>query len=60
MESPPKPTFDPGAKIYLSTNAGSLSIRDMLHYFEEKGTMRVSDLHLKVGLPPSTGSMGIW
>jgi len=52
MEAQAQPAFDPDAKIYPSTNAGSLSIRDMLRYFQEKGTMRVSDLHLKVGLPP--------
>ncbi len=32
---------------------GQLSIQDMLTYFEHMGTMRVSDLHLKVGAPPT-------
>ncbi|MFC1677750.1 type IV pilus twitching motility protein PilT [Planctomycetota bacterium] len=41
------------AKVYSSENVGKLSIRDMLAYFEEKGAMRVSDLHIKVGAPPT-------
>ena len=39
--------------VYPSENMGQLSIHDMLTYFEEMGTMRVSDLHLKVGAPPT-------
>lgn len=31
---------------------GLWSILDMLGYFEKKGAMRVSDLHIKVGAPP--------
>jgi twitching motility protein PilT len=30
-----------------------MSITDMLAYFEERGAMRVSDLHIKVGVPPT-------
>ena len=41
------------AKVYATKNLGELSIFDMLAYFEEKGAMRVSDLHLKVGAPPT-------
>ena len=41
------------AKAYQTENMGSLSIHDMLTYFEKKGAMRVSDLHIKVGNPPA-------
>ncbi len=41
------------AKVYMTENLGKLSILDMLKYFEEKGAMRVSDLHLKIGAPPA-------
>lgn len=41
------------AKVYATENIGQLSILDMLQYFEEKGAMRVSDLHIKVGTPPT-------
>lgn len=40
-------------KIYPTENLGELSILDMLAYFEEKGVMRVSDLHIKIGSPPA-------
>jgi twitching motility protein PilT len=39
--------------VYPSEDMGQLSIHDMLSYFEEMGTMRISDLHLKVGAPPT-------
>ena len=39
--------------IYQTEDMGQLSIHDMLTYFEQMGTMRVSDLHLKVGAPPT-------
>ena len=39
--------------VYPSEEMGELSIKDMLNYFDEMGTMRVSDLHLKVGAPPT-------
>jgi len=39
-------------KIY-KTSKEQLSMLDMLELFEEKGAMRVSDLHLKVGAPPT-------
>lgn len=41
------------AKVYPTQNLGKLSIHDMLNYFIEKGAMRVSDLHIKVGAPPT-------
>lgn len=41
------------AKVYPTKNLGNMSILDMLAYFEEKGAMRVSDLHIKVGVPPT-------
>ncbi len=39
--------------VYPSEDMGQLSIHDMLNYFEEMGAMRISDLHLKVGAPPT-------
>lgn len=45
--------YSGNAKVYSTQNLGQLSILDMLAYFEEKGAMRVSDLHLKVGAPPT-------
>ncbi len=45
--------FMPAAKAYPTENIGKLSILDMLNYFLEKGAMRVSDLHIKVGAPPT-------
>ncbi|MHC4476208.1 MAG: type IV pilus twitching motility protein PilT [Planctomycetota bacterium] len=45
--------YNPKAKVYSSENLGKLSILDMLTYFEERGAMRVSDLHIKVGAPPA-------
>ncbi|MHC4623025.1 MAG: type IV pilus twitching motility protein PilT [Planctomycetota bacterium] len=41
------------AKVYSTQNLGKLSILDMLAYFEERGAMRVSDLHIKIGAPPA-------
>ena len=40
-------------KVYPTENLGKFSILDMLDYFEKKGAMRVSDLHIKVGAPPT-------
>lgn len=39
------------AKVYPTEDLNKLSILDMLRYFEEKGAMNVSDLHIKVGAP---------
>jgi twitching motility protein PilT len=44
--------YPASAKVYSTENLGKWSILDMLAYFEEKGAMRVSDLHIKVGVPP--------
>ncbi len=41
------------AKVYPTENMGLLSMQDMLAYFEKRGAMRVSDLHIKVGTPPA-------
>jgi len=46
-------SYSASAKVYPTENRGKLSILDMLTYFEEKGAMRVSDLHIKVGAPPT-------
>ena len=40
-------------KAYTAENMGTLSIHDLLTYFEKNGAMRVSDLHIKVGTPPA-------
>ena len=40
-------------KVYPTENMGLLSIQDLLAYFEKRGAMRVSDLHIKVGAPPA-------
>ena len=39
------------AKVYATEDLKRLSMLDMLHYFEEQGAMKVSDLHIKVGAP---------
>jgi twitching motility protein PilT len=44
--------YPASAKVYPTENLGQWSILDMLAYFEEKGAMRVSDLHIKIGVPP--------
>jgi twitching motility protein PilT len=44
--------YDKDAKVYAGEE-GALSITDMLTYFEKRGVMRVSDLHLKVGAKPA-------
>ncbi len=40
-------------KVYPTENMGLLSMQDLLAYFEKRGAMRVSDLHIKVGAPPA-------
>jgi twitching motility protein PilT len=40
-------------KIYQAGPAQKLSIHDLLDYFLKQGAMRVSDLHLKAGSPPT-------
>lgn len=39
-------------KLYAATPERKLSLKDMLDYFSRHGSLRVSDLHLKVGCPP--------
>ena len=39
--------------MYETAELGMLSILDMLKYFEKRGAMRVSDLHIKVDAPPA-------
>jgi twitching motility protein PilT len=39
-------------KVYRAKEGKDLSMRDLLDYFSRHGSMRVSDLHLKVGQPP--------
>jgi len=45
--------YSPDKKVYFAENFGQISILDMLNYFQEKGAMRVSDLHIKIGTPPA-------
>ena len=45
--------YSTSAKVYPTAELGKLSIIDMLAYFEKHGAMRVSDLHIKVGAPPT-------
>ncbi len=45
--------YSASAKVYPTAEQGNLSILDMLDYFEKRGAMRVSDLHIKVGAPPA-------
>ena len=40
-------------KVYITSAGELLDIHDMLHYFEQQGVMRVSDLHIKVGTQPA-------
>ena len=40
-------------KIYKTADSGLWSVRDMLDYFVKHGAMRVSDLHLKIGVQPA-------
>jgi len=45
--------YDITTKVYPTENMGLLSMQDLLAYFEKKGAMRVSDLHIKVGTTPA-------
>lgn len=40
-------------KVYAVSEGHVLSIRDLLDYFKQRGSLRVSDLHLKNGSPPT-------
>lgn len=46
-------TYNIDEKVYLSGDGVSLSMNDMLAYFERMGAMRVSDLHIKIGTQPA-------
>lgn len=45
--------YSRNAKIYRTSESGDWSIEDMLDYFKKHGVMRVSDLHIKVGVQPT-------
>jgi twitching motility protein PilT len=45
-----EPSIDTPA--YALSGERKLSMRDLLEYFHKHGSLRVSDLHLKVGVPP--------
>lgn len=45
--------YSASAKVYSAEGLGDFSILDLLAYFQEHGAMRVSDLHIKVGAPPT-------
>jgi len=45
--------YSASAKVYQTAELGKLSILDLLNYFEKRGAMRVSDLHIKVDAPPA-------
>ncbi len=45
-------TIDLHTKLYPLSESRKLSLHDLLEYFVQQGTMRVSDLHMKVGSPP--------
>ena len=45
--------FSINEKVYPTAEQGMISLQDMLDYFEKRGALRVSDLHLKVGAPPA-------
>ena len=40
------------AKVYTVSDSRKLSMLDLLEYFHQHGSLRVSDLHLKVNSPP--------
>lgn len=40
------------ARIYAASDERKLSLKDLLDFFLRHGAMRVSDLHLKAGVPP--------
>ncbi len=48
---PEKPDID--TKLYSGADGRRLSMKDLLEYFRKLGSLRVSDLHLKAGSPPT-------
>ena len=47
-----KKRLDLATPVYAVGPGRTLSILDLLDYFRQMGSMRVSDLHIKVGSPP--------
>jgi twitching motility protein PilT len=45
--------YSVSAKVYKNAEFGMWSIEDMLAYVKRHGVMRVSDLHIKIGVPPA-------
>ncbi len=48
----PEPDASLDRRVYHTADGRSLSMRNLLQYFSRQGAMRVSDLHLKPGVPP--------
>jgi len=46
-----KPSIE--TKLYTLNDGEEASMQDLLDFFAKQGTLRVSDLHLKVGCPPA-------
>ena len=46
-------TMSLDTQIYPVNPQANLSMQDLLDYFRKQGSTRVSDLHLKVGCPPT-------
>ncbi len=44
--------FNLESKVYAVSPESTLSMSDLLDYFQQQGSMRVSDLHIKAGSPP--------
>lgn len=45
-------TVDLSVKAYAASPTERFCLQDLLNFFEKHGSLRVSDLHMKVGLPP--------
>jgi twitching motility protein PilT len=48
----PAEEFTLDSKVYQVSKDRTLSMQDLLDYFSQVGRLRVSDLHMKVGVPP--------
>jgi len=44
--------LDLSGKVYSASQTEKFSFQDLLNFFERHGSMRVSDLHIKVNAPP--------
>lgn len=51
--SVPVPVIDLDEPIYSVNDRKKISMRELLNSFQRHGTQRVTDLHLKVGSPPT-------